>query len=111
MNACVPALVEEPGRRRGGGYNKAHGAAAARAEPHMSTVNARVLATIVRDDAFEGVHNSTAIPGSVRNEMRRAEASSSASMVLVKDKKDRATVEQVLRTPQCHSRVFSCATS
>jgi len=82
--------------QRSAGYNS-QAQRHAVGDGRMRAADAAVRSSVMpRDDAFAGVAASTAIPAAVRNEMRRADRGQGTSIVLVKDKKDRATVEQAL---------------
>lgn len=61
-----------------------------RVGPKMHTVNHVVMSTLMpRDDGLHGDASAAQMSSAVRNELRKAEATSSTSIVLVKDKKVR----------------------
>ena len=96
MTHVVTLLFADNPTQRSAGYNS-------QAQRHnigdgrMRQVDAAVRSSVMaRDDAFEGVSSATKISSAVRNVMKRADRDVGTSIVLVKDKKDRATVEQAL---------------
>lgn len=62
--------------------------AGTRVEPKMHVVDHRVFSTLMpRDDGLHGTAAAAQMSSAVRNELRKAETTSSTSIVLVKDKK------------------------
>jgi hypothetical protein len=70
------------------GYNRQHKQQAP-IEPKMHTVNHRVLSALMPQGGTTGVAAGTGISAAVHNEIRKAEASSTTSVVHIKDKKVR----------------------
>jgi hypothetical protein len=78
--------VAEQKAEESGGYNRQHKQQGV-LEPKMHTVNRRILSALMPQGDAVGVAPTTAISAAVRNEIRRAEASSATCITLVKDKK------------------------
>jgi hypothetical protein len=87
--ARLRAVCTEQQAEQRSGYNKQR-KQQDQVEPKMHTVNHRVLSALMPQGGSSGIAANVGIPSTVQNEMRKAEATSATSIVLVKDKKVRA---------------------